>query len=231
MNTHDYSCALLTLDHEHLAHSAEEFARSAFDVRFAIRHGRNQKSLSPELNQLLSQQPVDFLFNFLSPVILPEELLAKVKRAAINFHPAPPEWPGIGSASFAIFENAADFGVTAHLMTGQVDAGPIVRVIRFPIMRVETCEQLFSRSLNYSLILFYELLAVVAGNGLVEPSGESWQRKAITRKQFEKWMTLSPDDSPDLIRRKERAVRHSRFSGPFIEVAGLRFEMPPRKDS
>ncbi|MBI3416689.1 MAG: hypothetical protein HY043_15460 [Verrucomicrobia bacterium] len=231
MNPLPYSCVLLTSDHEHLANSAEEFARSAFEVRFIGRQGRGQKSLPPELDQMLSRQPIDFLFNFLSPVILPEALLAKVTRAAINFHPAPPEWPGIGSASFALFENASDFGVTAHIMTGQVDAGPILRVLRFPILRAETCEQLFNRSLNYSLMQFYEVLASVASSGLVEPSGDSWRRKAITRKEFEKWMTLSPNDSPELIARKERAVRHSRFPGPFMEVAGLRFELPSRKDA
>jgi len=223
-----YSCVLLTSDHEHLAHSAQRFAEGLFDVRFVSRQSRAQKTLPAECTRVLLEQRVDFLFNFLSPVILPAALLAGARKAAINFHPAPPEWPGIGSASFALFEDATQFGATAHVMTAQVDAGTILRVQRFPIAADDTCEHLFARSLDCSLELFRSLLADLAATGQVTPCGETWGRKAVTRKQFETWMTVAPTDPVELIRRKERALRHSRFPGPFMQVAGLRFELPPR---
>lgn len=229
MKTAPYSCVLLTSDHECLAQSAEEFAHELFEVRFASRQSRAQKVLPAELDAVLTREPVDFLFNFLSPVILRSQTVSRVRRAAINFHPAPPEWPGVGSASYALFENAREFGATAHVMTERVDAGPILRVHRFPILPGDTCEPLFERGLNCSLQLFEALLSDLAKNGEVKPCGETWRRKAITRKEFELWMTLSPSDPPDLVQRKERAVRHSRFPGPFLEVAGLRFELPPRQ--
>lgn len=224
-----HSCLLLTSDHEELARSAETFTAQLFDVRLASRQSRAQKALPPALTALLAAAPVDYLFNFLSPVIVPATVLRRVKRAAINFHPAPPEWPGVGSASYALYEGAASFGVTAHLMNERVDAGIILRVDRFPITIGETCEELFNRSLERSLQLFRSVLSEIKASGELNPCGETWRRKAITRKEFEAWMTLSSADPIDVIHRKERALRHSRFPGPFLEVAGLRFELPPRK--
>lgn len=229
MTTASLSCILLTSDNEHLASSAETFARTLFDVRHVSRHSRSQKSLPSELVSLTQESEIDFLFNFLSPMIIPGSVLGAVKRASINFHPAPPEWPGVGSASYAIYENDRTFGVTAHVMTEKIDAGPIVRVIRFPIFPADTCDRLFGRALNYSLILFYEVLSEIGQSGAVPSTGETWKRRTLTRAQFEKWITVSPQDPSDEIQRKVRAVRHSRFPGPFIEVAGLRFELPPRK--
>jgi len=229
MTTSSQSCILLTSDNEQLASSAEAFARSLFDVRHVSRHNRNQKALPPEVVDLIDRSEIDFLFNFLSPMIIPGNILRAVKRAAVNFHPAPPEWPGVGSASYALYENDQSFGVTAHVMTEKIDAGPIVRVVRFPIFPADTCDRLFDRALNYTLILFYEVLAEIVHSGAVPSSGEAWKRKALTRAQFEKWITLSPQDPLEEVQRKARAIRHSRFPGPYIEVAGLRFELPPRK--
>ena len=43
----------------------------------------------------------DFIISYLSPFILPKALLERAGRAAINFHPGPPEYPGIGCTNFA----------------------------------------------------------------------------------------------------------------------------------
>jgi hypothetical protein len=46
----------------------------------------------------------------------------------------------------------------------------------------------------------------------------TWSRPAITRKEFNEWMTISNDDDLDFIERKIRAVRHPQFDGPFLKV-------------
>jgi methionyl-tRNA formyltransferase len=230
VQSRQYTCALLTCADEHLASSTESYTKTLFDVRHVSRHRRDDTALPAGLTRALASEQVDFLFNFLAPVIYPGEILKKIRRSAINFHPAPPEWPGVGSASFALYEGDKEFGATAHLMTERVDAGEIVRVIRFPIFPEDSCDRLFERSLNYTLILFYEVLAEAYASGTLGRSGETWKRKAGTRKQFENWMTLSPGDSPEEVARKVRALRHSRLPGPFFDLAGFRFELPPRKD-
>ena len=45
---------------------------------------------------------------------------------AINFHPGPPEFRGIGCANFALLKNSKYYGSTAHVMEAKVDSGPIL---------------------------------------------------------------------------------------------------------
>jgi len=230
MRPEPFTCILLTSTQEYLADSAEHFAKMLFDVRLTERYGRHTKSLTTEFYDSLEANDIDFLFNFLSPVIIPAKALQRIGIASINFHPAPPEWPGVGSASYALYEGDKTFGVTAHLMMEKVDAGPIIRAMRFPIFPHDTCDKLFERALNYSLILFYEIVAEIVLTGEIPETNETWKRKAISRATFEKWMTLNISDSPEEIERKIKAVRHSKFPGPFLEIAGMKFELPPRNE-
>ena len=57
----------------------------------------------------------------------------KSKTAAINFHPASPEYPGTGCNNFALYENAGEYGVTCHYMAPKADTGKIIKVKRFPV--------------------------------------------------------------------------------------------------
>ena len=65
--------------------------------------------------------------------VVPEWLLRKAKIAAINFHPASPDYPGIGCRNFALYENAKEYGVTCHHMSATIDTGSIIEIKRFPI--------------------------------------------------------------------------------------------------
>src|SRR6204780_2541154 len=73
------------------------------------------------------------LIAFVTPEIVPQSLLARLGYGAFNFHPGPPGYPGWAPAHFALYDQATEFGVTAHVMVEQVDAGPIVDVALFPI--------------------------------------------------------------------------------------------------
>jgi methionyl-tRNA formyltransferase len=226
MNESKHSCILLTGDHDHLSASAEVFARKLFDVKHVSRYPREAQYLAAEVTDLTRDGSVDYLFNYLSPVIVPDRILQSIRRGAVNFHPAPPDWPGVGSASFALYEGDESFGVTAHMMTPQIDAGPIVRSMRFPIIADDDCESLWARALNFSLFLFYDVLAHAAASGQVQPCGDQWKRSAITRGDFEKWMRIAHSESADEVRRKVRALRHSTLPGPYVEVAGMKFHLP-----
>ena len=226
MTNGKYSCILLTSDREYLSSAAETFARKLFDVKHVSRYPRDARHLAADVTDLTRGGEIDFLFNYLSPVIVPERILQSIKRAAINFHPAPPEWPGIGSASYALYEGDETFGVTAHVMTAKVDSGAIVRSMRFPIVPDDDCESLFQRALHFSLFLFYDVLSNAAQAGEARPSGDAWKRSAIRRAEFEKWMRVSTSDTADEVRRKVRALRHSTLPGPYVEVAGMKFHLP-----
>ena len=74
----------------------------------------------------------DIIISYLSRWVIPEYLLTKAKDMAINFHPATPDYPGIGCINFALYECAPVYGATCHHMNKQVDTGNIIRVERFP---------------------------------------------------------------------------------------------------
>jgi methionyl-tRNA formyltransferase len=73
------------------------------------------------------------LVAYVTPVIVPPAILAQLGYGAFNFHPGPPSYPGWAPAHFALYDEATEFGATAHVMIDEVDAGPIVDVALFPI--------------------------------------------------------------------------------------------------
>ena len=100
------------------------------------------------------------LIAFLTDVIVPTRLLARLNHTPYNIHPGPPEYPGSHPESFAIWEMAETFGVTAHEMTPRVDDGPIVAVARFQMPPAPEREAL--SDLTYSKAI--EVFAVVAAH-------------------------------------------------------------------
>lgn len=222
-----YRCVLLMTDRTDLADPAKAFASALFDLRHASRHARDEKTFPAAAAAAVSGGDVDVLLNFLAPMIVPSRVLEGVRREAINFHPATPDWPGIGSASYALYRGDAEFGVTAHRMTATIDGGEIVRVMRFPVEREDTCETLFDRALGHSVGVFRDVCEELARNGRLQPSGDRWARPAITRREFERWMLLSPDDAREEVARKVRALKHSRLPGPFFLIDGARVPVDP----
>ncbi len=173
------SVVLLLSDH-YLCDEAEDFAASCLDIVQTQRHLRTDTKLSDPL------LPANLLLNFLSAPLVPKEDLAKFDQA-INFHPAPPEYPGVGSASLALYDARPTHGVTAHRMTERFDEGEVLMVRRFPIDRSWGYRALWDRSLIECLALFKEVVGRLATGVPIRTNlADGWKRKAITRAQFEK---------------------------------------------
>lgn len=88
----------------------------------------------------------DVIFSFRNLTILTQETIQSATAGAINFHPGPPEYPGSGCLNFALYDGATTYGVTAHFMTDTIDAGPIIEVDRFPILRDDNVVALTTRT-------------------------------------------------------------------------------------
>ena len=88
----------------------------------------------------------DFIFAFRSHHILKKKLIKKAKYAAINFHPGPPEYRGIGCVNYALYEKSRNYGATAHLIDEKIDHGRIIDVKRFKIRKNESVESLLNRT-------------------------------------------------------------------------------------
>jgi len=129
----------------------------------------------------LAELQADFLFSF-GPLLVREPLLSSLKMASINFHPAPPRWPGRGSCSMALFEGDIEFGVTAHLMKKEIDAGSILRVVKFDISKSDNEDSLRQKSFNQIPALVDLVLRDLWQNQWQpQPNGMNWQRKALKK--------------------------------------------------
>lgn len=169
------------------------------------------------------------LIAFTSGVIVPPRILNALGHGAYNFHPGPPDYPGWAPAHFALYEGATSFGATAHLMTEQVDSGPIIGTESFTIpdnIAVRELEQIAFVRLAY---LFWRLakdLATRAEPMLVLPI--TWSGRKSTRQMY-----LSACDIPADISRADLELRVRAFQDDFraihptITLHGFQFQLVP----
>ncbi len=169
----------------------------------------------------------DYIISYLSRWVVPAYLLERARRAAFNFHPASPEYPGIGCNNFALYENAPEYGVTCHHMVSKVDTGPIIAVRRFPVYPQDGVAELLERTYQHQIALFFEIVGLLAEGKELPVSDETWKRPPFTREQFNALFVITPDMSREEIARRIRAVSYRHWQ-PYLELHGYRFEYSPR---
>lgn len=168
----------------------------------------------------------DYLVSYLSRWVVPDDLLKRASKGAINFHPAPPEYPGIGCSNFALYENAMQYGVTCHHMVARVDSGPIIAVRRFPVYPEDDVAALLMRTYAAQIDLFLEIARLMAEARPLPLSNETWTRPPFTRQQFNELFRITPEMSRDEIARRVRAMSYEKYQ-PYMEIEGFRFEYRP----
>ena len=169
----------------------------------------------------------DYIISYLSPFILPKALLERAQQAAINFHPGPPEYPGIGCTNFAIYNGEAAFGVTCHHMATQVDTGPIVAVRRFPLAPSDSVLALTGRCYDAILEMYLEISSLIAADAPLPVAPETWQRRPYTRRELSALCRVTPDMEAEEVARRVRAVTYPGAPGAFIDLHGYRFAHDP----
>ena len=100
----------------------------------------------------------DYIFCFRSFFILPTKLINNASIAAINFHPGPPEYRGIGCINFAIFNNEKKYGATCHLISKKIDSGKIIDVKRFNIKEKDNIDSLLKKTYKTQIIQFKKVI-------------------------------------------------------------------------
>jgi len=171
----------------------------------------------------------DYIISYLSRWVVPEFLLRRARKAAINFHPASPEYPGIGCTNFALYEGASKYGVTCHHMAAKVDTGDIIAVRRFPMHPDDNVESLLHKTYEIQIALFMDIANLIAGGKELPISNEKWSRPPFTRAQFNELFRITAEMSRDEMARRVRAVSHLEFQ-PYIEMHGYRFVYDPSAD-
>jgi methionyl-tRNA formyltransferase len=168
----------------------------------------------------------DLLISYLSPWIIPAAILERAENAALNFHPAPPQYPGIGCTNFAIYDGAREYGVTCHHMNPKVDTGAIVAVRRFEVLPGDTVYSITQRCYTSMLPLFYEVMTQWLRGGTLPTRTESWGREPYRRSELNALCRVTACMDKDEIRRRVKATSYPGAPGAYVELAGIRFAAP-----
>jgi methionyl-tRNA formyltransferase len=171
----------------------------------------------------------DYIICFRSYFILPQDLIDRAKIAAINFHPGSPEYPGSGSASWALYNNNKEFGVTAHVMHATIDSGPILDVLTFPVLELDNVVSLSQRSRMF----LYDLFLRVMNNILLIQdyinirklsSQYTWSSLPHKINEINQLQKISPDIDRTELEKIIRATATGKFN-PYIELHGYKFRL------
>jgi len=178
---------------------------------------------SPLNDELYGYKP-EYLISFLSPWIVPGALLSCAQKAAINFHPGSPRYPGSGCYNFAIYEKAKQYGVTCHHMKEKVDTGDIIMTSYFDISPNETVESLKLKSMNHLLMIFERIIHSIYTHDSLPTSDEKWLRLPYRRKQLNELRRICPASmSHEEMLLRIRATDYcSKYEGAYFEIGGKR---------
>ncbi len=171
----------------------------------------------------------DYVFSYLSPWIIPKKILQSAERHCINWHPGPPEYPGIGCTNFAIYNREKFFGITCHHMLEKVDTGSIIEVRRFPVLDTDSVYSITQKCYSSIICSFYDIVDTIRAGKKIPKSDLVWTKKPYTRKELN---SLSKIDLNMTIEESERRIKATTYDKPwaFVEVNGRKYVLENNED-
>ncbi len=121
--------------------------------------------ITPSANQLMDLVPQiqklapDYLFSFYYRHMIPAELLACAKIAALNMHGSLlPKYRGRAPVNWAILHGETETGATLHIMEIKPDAGDIVGQSAVTIDLNETATEVFGKVSQAAVTVMNQVL-------------------------------------------------------------------------
>ena len=145
------------------------------------------------------------LISFSTKIIVPDFVLENLGHGAYNFHPGPPNYPGWAPFSFAIYENAKNYGVTLHKMTRLIDSGEIVGIHQFPIKRGIVQAELENISLSESMKMIEVWAPILAKSTPLRVIPTVWSGVRKSQKDFKAMCSIDSSISRDEFHRRLKA--------------------------
>jgi methionyl-tRNA formyltransferase len=172
----------------------------------------------------IQQWSGDYILSYLCRWVIPIEVIRSAKKGAINFHPASPDYPGIGCNNYALYDDASEYGATCHHMASKVDTGKIIAVKRFPVFPTDDVSSLLRRTYEFQLVLFYEIVGKILNNEPLPDANEHWTMPPRSRKEFNELGIIKPEMSDEEVARRVRAVSYGVFQ-PTVDIGGFCFQL------
>jgi len=182
----------------------------------------------------------NWIISFLAPWKIPWGILKCASKGAINFHPAPPTYPGIGGYNYAIWNEDRGYAVMVHYMDEEIDSGKVIDVKWFDLNENDTVLTLKNKAITHLKWLFYDIMARILRGHPIEQiiQHEKWGDYK-SRVMFQAFCEINPGSlflpmsELDIVG-IERKLRSTYFKGakdgPYINVNGIKWRLIPDHD-
>ncbi len=132
----------------------------------------------------LTAIPFDWLLSIANLEIIPQSLLDRAAKGALNFHDGPlPRYAGLNAPVWAILNREALHGVTWHLIEGGIDEGDIVAQEMFDIAPGETALSLNTKCYAAAMDSFPGVITALAAGQPPRVTQDLTRRSYFARDQ------------------------------------------------
>lgn len=114
------------------------------------------------LSDISVEGEYDWLLSVANLQIIPDSLLSKATKGAVNFHDGPlPKYAGLNAPVWARLHGETTHGITWHLIEGGVDKGDILAQRHFDIRESDTALTLNTKCFSNAIDSFPEVIAAL----------------------------------------------------------------------
>ncbi len=171
--------------------------------------------------------PRDRLIAFGTGLVVPTPLLERSRLEPLNFHAASPDYPGRDPHHWAVYDGVCRYGATLHVMTKNVDAGPIVGVRWFDVSSGICPVELLRAANQEAERLFRQALPAMVADLPLVPVGIQWSGRKHSRADFRAMCRLSPSLGEEEIRRRLFAFDAEGYRNFTLHVGDQAFLLEP----
>lgn len=184
----------------------------------------------PILSSLDAMPECDIIYSVQHHELLRAKHIAKAKRIAVNLHLAPlPEYRGCNQFSFAIMDEAREFGVTLHEIDTRIDHGALLFESRFSVPEHCWVNDLYELTFVAAIDLFKQSLPdLVTGNYTKTPQASLLASRSTSlhyRDEIGDLKAIDLNEPEAVISRRIRATYMPGFEPPFIIVNGQKLSL------
>jgi len=180
--------------------------------------------LLTSLDEYLALPQVDILFSVQFERILTEQQLSKALELNVNLHMAPlPEYRGCNQFSWAILNDAKQFGTTLHVMDKRIDHGDILFEKRFSIPENCWVEDLYGLTVDASVMLFSQHVEHIVNGDYVRTKQDHVSERSTSlhfREEINGMKRIDLSWDSDTIHTHVRATSMPEFPPPYYFING-----------
>ena len=130
-----------------------------------------------QFESLLLTSEYDYLFSINNGWIIPEAVLNQARRRTINYHNSPlPKYAGVHATTWAMIHGETEHAITWHEVVAEVDAGRILKQVKFPILPNDTALSVNTRCAEAAIAAFAELVNKLASDRVTPVKQDLSQR-------------------------------------------------------